>query len=91
MLIKGREVSEETASLALEEYFKNHPESYPFRAGDVIERHNRLELRLIVRSPQGILFAIDPDGDIRCEGQIKFGCNTYRKIGILREYLKKGN
>ena len=84
--INGKQVSEETAALALEEYFKNHPKPYIFEKGDVCV-NNGGSIRIIV-SYHGKLKSSDTNGNLICEGQKRFEVYGYRKIGELGELNK---
>lgn len=89
MKIRGREVSEETADLALREYFAKHPElEYWFQAGDMVE--NRLGKRIIVRlKDTGEVASFDLGGVWQSIGQEEFVENDYKKIGVIRDFFKE--
>ena len=87
LTIKGKRVSEDTAALALEEYFRNHPHpAYIFKAADVV-RCGR-QLRIIVEK-SGNIFSIDYHGCVCAEGQKDFEHHGYEKVGRLHEFLLK--
>jgi hypothetical protein len=87
--VKGREWSEDTIELALQEYVKSHPESYQFQAGDVIVCDGGdKEKRIILNTEEGKLISIDRQGNFMSKGQEEFEIWDYRKIGVISDFIK---
>ena len=85
--IKGKQVSEDTAELALQEYFKSHPEEYQFRAGDVC-REVHGGIRIIHQPLDKPLASICINGGFQSiRGQKDFVTASYKKIGVLSDYF----
>jgi len=85
--IKGRMVSEDTADIALQEYFKSRPEPpYQFKAADVA-RNNAGRTRIIVRDYEQLV-SYDTDGVFQAGSQEDFEECGYKKIGVITDYIK---
>lgn len=85
----GREVSDETATKALTEYFKTTEEKpYQFKAGDVCQ--SRYGFRIIVSKPSGELMSVTERGIYAVsEEEDSFRRGGYRKIGELKDFIKE--
>jgi len=96
MKIKGKELSEETIVAACENYgisFEPTQESCLFEEGDVViilYEHLVWEIRIIIKdyTGKGKLMSCDLDGVVVNRGQAGFEQDDYRKIGVLRDYIK---
>ncbi len=90
-----KEVSKETCALAVTEYFAKHPEpkpepepKYQFQAGDVAE--TGLGKRIIVRlKGTSELASFGLSGHWQSIGQEEFEENYYKKIGVLKDFIKE--
>ncbi|KKK86382.1 hypothetical protein LCGC14_2763770, partial [marine sediment metagenome] len=83
------EVSEDTIKAALAIYIKGEPEKYVFQAGDVVK--TSLDSKRIIIEFRDELFPVNVETGKTYhaeKGQQAFGINSYRKIGLLSDYIK---
>ena len=83
----GLNLTEETVKLACEKYGIRFPEpEYHFESGDVVCTKEGC-IRVICKDHTGLLsFALN--GTFQSIGQDEFEKHGYKKIGVLKDYIK---
>lgn len=86
----GRKVSDSTIVEALQKHYGFEEKPYVFQAGDVaISRDFDSALRVICRDKKGEIMSIDLNGYVQSTSQESFELCHYKKIGVLRDFIKK--